>query len=391
MRICFISTSKGWGGGELLLSYLVEGIAAQGHETALVTRTASPMSHWAERRGLSIDPERAEGPLRFDTPGRGRTPRALWNLRRWLRDLAPDVLVLNDPHAITSGGVAAWRLGIPRVGIRHTVFGVNAWKHRLLTEHVVCVSQAAQAACLAVGIPRAMTSVIHCGLPAPQVAPDQVQSIRRMFAEAAATTPAAAPVHHLLGVGSLISVKGFDTTIRAVAHATRDGRHWHLWLAGDGADRAALEKLAAKLKVADRVHLLGQRTDVTALLAAADLFVSASLSEGLPLVLVEAMQAGCPIAATPVGGCVEALQVDAAGVSPLAELFAPGDVPGAVAAIERATESTSATESRVATARRWASETFAQPRMAQEHLALYKQLREARHAITAPATRRPAA
>lgn len=391
MRIAFISSSKGWGGGELLLSYLVDGVAAQGHETALVARAASPMAHWAERRGLSIDPERVEGPLRFETPGRGRTPRALWNLRRWLRDLRPDVLVLNDPHAITSGGVAAWRLGIPRVGIRHTVFGVNAWKHRLLTDHLVCVSQAAQAACLEVGLPHAMTSIIHCGLPAPQVAPDQVQSIRRMFADAASHTQAAAPPRHLLGVGSLISVKGFDTTIRAVAQAARGGRHWHLWLAGEGADRAALEKLAAKLKVADRVHFLGFRTDVTALLAAADLFVSASLSEGLPLVLVEAMQAGCPIAATPVGGCVEALQVDAAGVSPLAELFAPGNVESAVAAIERGAEPNLAREARVAAARRWASETFAQQRMARRHIALYEQLRDSRPPSAASTTRRPAA
>ena len=380
MRICFISSSKGWGGGEQLLSYLVDGIAAQDHETALVARTGSPMANWAQRRGL---------PLSTEVPGRGRMPRALWNLRNWLRDLNPDVLVLNDPHAITSGGIASWRLGMPRVGIRHTVFGVNAWKHRLLTDHLVCVSQAAQAACLEAGVPHAMTSIIHCGLPAPQVAPDQVQSIRRLFADAA--RDAAAPARHLLGVGSLISVKGFDTTIRAVAHATRSGRHWHLWLAGDGADRAALEKLAAKLKVADRVHFLGFRTDVTALLAAADLFVSASLSEGLPLVLVEAMQAGCPIACTPVGGCVEALQVDAAGASPLAELFAPGNVADAVAAIERATEDNLARESRVTAARRWASETFAQQRMAQRYLALYQQLCDGRLAPTAPAAHRPAA
>lgn len=380
MRIAFISSSKSWGGGEQLLAYLVDGIAAQGHETALAARTGSPMSSWAMRHGL---------PLRFEVPGRGRMPRALLRLRRWLRDLHPDVLVLNDPHAITSGGAAAWRLGVPRVGIRHTVFGVNGWKHRLLTDHVVCVSQAAQAACLNAGIPHAMTSIIHCGLPAPSVAPAQVQSIRRIFADAA--SDAAAPARHLLGIGSLISVKGFDTTIRAVAHGMRGGRHWHLWLAGDGADRAALEKLAAKLKVADRVHFLGYRTDVTALLAAADLFVSASLSEGLPLVLVEAMQAGCPIAATPVGGCVEALQVDAAGASPLAELFAPGDVPGAVAAIERATADNLARESRIAAARRWAAETFAQERMAQRHIELYRRLAERSESPVPHETRRPAA
>jgi glycosyltransferase involved in cell wall biosynthesis len=381
MQICFMTSAKGWGGGELLLAHLVDGIAATGHETTLVARAGSPMARWGEQRGLPLN----------EVPGRGRRPRTILQLRRWFRERRPDVLVLNDPHAISSGGLAAWRLGIPRVGIRHTVFGVNAWKHRWLTDHLVCVSQAAQAACLNVGIPAAMTTIIHCGLPAPQVAPDQVQSIRRLFADASAQANFAAPARHLLGIGSLISVKGFDTTIRAVAQAARSGRHWHLWLAGAGADRAMLEKLAAKLKVADRVHLLGFRDDVTALLAAADLFVSASHSEGLPLVLVEAMQAGCPIAATPVGGCVEALQVDAAGVSPLAELFAPGNVAAAVAAIDRAVEPNPVREARIAAARQWAGETFDQQRMAQRHEALYRSLAEGAVLRDQAAWQRPAA
>jgi glycosyltransferase involved in cell wall biosynthesis len=315
MRICFYGTAKGWGGGELLLSHLIEGLAARGVDAAVIARTGSPTAAWASRQNL---------PLLLEVAGRGRLPQSLKTLRSWLQQTRPAALVLNDPHAIISGGIAAWRLGIPRIGIRHTVFSVNGWKHRMLLEHLVCVSQAAQAACLKAGIPATMMSVIHCGLPNKQVPADDVRAIRQLFAMTAENAVLTSPARHLLSVGSLIPIKGFDTSLRAIARGIASGQHWHLWLAGDGTERASLEKLANALNISEHVHFLGFRDDVTALMAAADAFLSSSYSEGLPLVLVEAMQAGCPIASTPVGGCAEALQVDASGQSPFAEPFTQG-------------------------------------------------------------------
>jgi glycosyltransferase involved in cell wall biosynthesis len=65
--------------------------------------------------------------------------------------------------------------------------------------------------------------------------------------------------------------------------------------------------------VSNRVHLLGLRADVPAVLKAADVFVLPSLSEGLPLALLEAMFAGCPIVATNVGDVSIALAHGEAG------------------------------------------------------------------------------
>lgn len=370
MRICFYGTAKGWGGGELLLSHLIEGLAARGVDVAVIARTGSPTAAWASRQNL---------PLRLEVAGRGRLPQSLKTLRSWLQQTRPDALVLNDPHAIISGGIAAWRLGIPRIGIRHTVFPVCGWKHRMLLEHLVCVSQAAQATCLKAGIPATLMSVIHCGLPNKQVPADDVLAIRQLFAttaeNAVLSSPARhlpSPARHLLSVGSLIPIKGFDTSLRAIARGIASGHHWHLWLAGDGTERASLERLADALKISEYVHFLGFRDDITSLMAAADAFLSSSYSEGLPLVLVEAMQAGCPIASTPVGGCAEALQVDASGQSPFAQLFTPGNDAEASAAISQAIEAAAHHSFRIAAARRWATDTFAQGRMVDRHLALYE-------------------
>ena len=78
-------------------------------------------------------------------------------------------------------------------------------------------------------------------------------------------------------------------------------------LAGDGPLRAELEAEARDLGVADRCVFLGQRADVPALLAAADLFVLPSLFEGLPVSVLEAMAAERPVVATAIGGTDEAI------------------------------------------------------------------------------------
>lgn len=77
----------------------------------------------------------------------------------------------------------------------------------------------------------------------------------------------------------------------------------HLLLVGDGSERGALEAQRANLGAANRsVHLLGVRNDAPRLLAASDLFLLSSNTEGLPLVIPEAMAARLPVIATSVGG-----------------------------------------------------------------------------------------
>jgi glycosyltransferase involved in cell wall biosynthesis len=75
-----------------------------------------------------------------------------------------------------------------------------------------------------------------------------------------------------------------------------------LAVVGDGDERPALEALAAKLGVTDHVCFAGYRADVTPVAAASDIAVLSSDNEGTPVSLIEAGAAGCPVAATSVGG-----------------------------------------------------------------------------------------
>jgi glycosyltransferase involved in cell wall biosynthesis len=101
-------------------------------------------------------------------------------------------------------------------------------------------------------------------------------------------------------------------------------------IAGEGPERAALEALCTELDLKKRVRLLGQRTDVSALLASCDLFVLPSLFEGLPLSILEAMAAGKPVIATAIPGTFEAV---ADGETAL--LAPPGDPVALACCIRR--------------------------------------------------------
>lgn len=104
----------------------------------------------------------------------------------------------------------------------------------------------------------------------------------------------------LLCVGEL--KKNQEQLIAAVAELAEEIPAIRCLLAGRGKGKGKLEKLAARLGVADRVFFLGYRTDIPELLVAADVFVLLSRREGLPRAVMEAMAAGKPVIGTEVRG-----------------------------------------------------------------------------------------
>lgn len=127
-------------------------------------------------------------------------------------------------------------------------------------------------------------------------------------ARASLATPEDAPL--ALALGRLHPNKGFDVLLDAVAKV--DGLY--LWLAGEGPLRAALERQAALLGIENRVHFLGWRQDVGALLAAADMLVCSSRSEPLGNTIIEAWAARVPVVACAAQGPAELISTDKNGV-----------------------------------------------------------------------------
>lgn len=103
-------------------------------------------------------------------------------------------------------------------------------------------------------------------------------------------------------VGELSKRKNQSFLINALAKIRARGVDACLWLAGEGALRKRLEKRASALGCEREVVFLGKRCDVSDIMRAADVYVSAAAGEGLPFNIVEALASGCRVIASDVKG-----------------------------------------------------------------------------------------
>jgi len=102
--------------------------------------------------------------------------------------------------------------------------------------------------------------------------------------------------------------KGHSFLIKAFERVRKKVPSAHLILAGDGLLKEEIQKQAAKASLDDSVHFLGRRDDIPKLLRAMDAFVLPSIgSEGMPLVILEAMAAGVPCIASSLSGIPEVI------------------------------------------------------------------------------------
>src|SRR5260370_36290504 len=108
-------------------------------------------------------------------------------------------------------------------------------------------------------------------------------------------------------------------------HVVRVRPQTRLVLVGDGPEQPKIKELVQQRHLEPNVRFLGLRTDVARLLTAADIFLLSSISEGIPLTLIEAMAAGVPIVATSVGGIGEVV------VGGVTGLLAPSRADAALA------------------------------------------------------------
>jgi glycosyltransferase involved in cell wall biosynthesis len=224
----------------------------------------------------------------------------------WLRRERPDAVLLTSWVRLFGASLAARAARVPRIVLR--VGGVqrvpdrepSRWKYRralLRQVDAMVVNSPGLAEGFRAQLPE-LAGHIRIVPNAVVVTPAQPAPVR---AEVGAT----AGDLLLLSVGGLERRKGLDLLIPALARLSDHGAR--LLLAGSGPARERLAALAAAHGVADRVHFLGQRGDVPALLAAADAFVLSSLEDSMANAMLEAMAAGLPVLATDVPGTEQAL------------------------------------------------------------------------------------
>ena len=117
----------------------------------------------------------------------------------------------------------------------------------------------------------------------------------------------------LLYVGRLQPVKNLGCMLEAFHGALKQLPDIELWVLGDGVQRTELEQKSAALGLEANVRFWGQQLDVAPFYASADAFIMSSISEGLPMSLLQALSVGLPVIVTDVGGMAEVARLSRAG------------------------------------------------------------------------------
>ena len=358
LTVALVSTQRRWHGGEEQARLLAAGLRRLGSHPVI----------FARRDGGFYARMAAEGFETVAFSGGGRSPAALWQIRRALGRLGPDVLHYNDSHAMSGAGLAAMGLHIPlRVAARRVDFPLRSPRpYRWFCDRVVCVSRAVKEVCREGGLPEDMLRVVHDGVdPARSDAGDRQRG--RQSLGLGNDQPL------LLCVAKLTDHKGHRFLLDALPAVIQKLPNAVLALAGDGELQETLRRQAEQLGILPHVRFLGFRGDVHDLIHAADLFVLPSHMEGLCSTLIDVMLAGRPIVATTAGGIPDLLGRDESGDGPVASLVPPRDGPALAEAIIQALASPDRCMAMQELARRRAMQHFTADCMVEATLAIYRE------------------
>jgi glycosyltransferase involved in cell wall biosynthesis len=171
-------------------------------------------------------------------------------------------------------------------------------------DRVIGVGEAVRQALIAnEGIPAQRVGVIYNGIDLKRftLGSDERDELRQTLGLDPGTLT-------VIQVARLDYLKDHLTAVRTMGRVVRQVPDVRLLLVGDGPERPAIQALVEELGLTEQVRFLGLRKDVERLLRAADLFLLTSISEGIPLTVIEAMALGLPVVSTRVGGVPEVVE-----------------------------------------------------------------------------------
>jgi glycosyltransferase involved in cell wall biosynthesis len=365
MKILHLISSGGMYGAENVVLALARDLQRMGHtaRVGIFENYHQPQNDVAdqfENRGLSV----------VRIPCRGRIDR--WAIRRIREIIRTDNIDLLHAHGYKGdiyGYFAGERLNIPLVATCHLwtrqTAAIRFYEYidtLFLRRYdaIIAVSDAIAKEARDAGIAPEKITTIDNGIdlsPFVSANPGLAEELRKGDRILVGT------------VGRLVEQKGMEYFLRAAHKVLQRFPNTLFVIVGDGPDRAKLEELSRELKIEASVVFTGSRRDMPSVYASLDIFVLASLDEGMPMAVLEALASGCPTIATEVGAVPKLIMPGQSGL-----LIPPGHAQGLTQAICSLLSEPDLRRRLARNAERIVRERYSSNYMARKYLRIYDEL-----------------
>lgn len=362
MKVLQVIHTTGHGGAENIFRWLAWQLMREGIEVVACIPSPDPRrpEYWI---GPALE-ELGVPKVTFDREG---SPLQLFSrIRAVISKEKPDVVHSHLLDANFYSSAVCRLLLVPHICTEHGDMAIKKSVSErakfaflsLASAAIVCVSESVHQTARRISLSPGKLTVIHNGV---------------IFSEHGVSTlrhELEIPDGALLvgNVSNLYPVKGHVHLVRAFADFLRGFPDARLVIVGRGRERESLGALVRELRIPEgRVIFTGFRSDVENIMKALDIYVQPSLSEGLPIAVLEAMSAGVPVIATRVGGVPELL-----GENRYGTLVAPGAWEKLCAALASVARDLGAHRQRAEAAREHVREFFSLDGMARKYIAIYE-------------------
>jgi len=306
MRVLFVNHGAAIGGAETNLLNILRFAPLGGFEpVGVLLPSTGPLESEVRKLGIEVAQINYHA-LRWRNPL--KYARTLTQLVTSIRRTRPAVIHLNHQWLVSHIVQAGILTGTPVVcHVRNYLDGDFVAKNRRWLEKsasLLAVSRATQLRALELGLPATKTRLLHDGI--------ELACISCPIGSRSSTPNSDAPTVGY--VGRVVPEKGVEDLVRAIPLALKSIPSARFRVVGEDQQNGAyirrLESIAEKLDVKQSVEFVGFRTDVQSILGEIDVLAvpsRTSMPEGLPLVVLEGLAAGCMVVATPNSGVPEVI------------------------------------------------------------------------------------